>query len=135
MSQYMLVLYDNPADYADLGLQELSTLVQHYVDWMDGLKKSGHYVTSFKLGAVEGRLVTTGVSRPVPSDGPYAEAKDVIGGAFVIEARDMSEAEAIARGSPHLKGRNTIEIRLVDNDSCSGTIQKGVVAARQLVHG
>jgi hypothetical protein len=34
--------------------------------------------------------------KPVASDGPR-EAKDVVGGYFTIEARDVAEAEAIAR--------------------------------------
>ena len=123
MPQYMLLLHDVPADYADLGVQELSELVQHYVDWMEDLKRSDHYVTSFKLG-VDGRMLTPESTRPVPSDGPYAEAKDVIGGAFVIEAKDAEEAEALARTSPHLRGRNRIEIRAVDEDSCDAIIEE-----------
>ncbi|YBV97060.1 YciI family protein [Phyllobacteriaceae bacterium JZ32] len=123
MPQYMLVLHDVPADYADLGMQELSELVQRYVDWMEDLKRSGCYVASFKLGE-DGRMVAPDSTRPVPSDGPYAEAKDVIGGAFVIEAGNIDEAEAIARTSPHLRGRNRIEIRAVDEDSCEAIINE-----------
>lgn len=125
MSQYMLVLHDVPADYAQLGMQELSELVQRYVDWMDDLKRSGHYVASYKLGTEGGRMLTPTSTRPVPSDGPYAEAKDVIGGAFVIEAKDFGEAEKIARASPHLRGRNRIEIRAIDDDSCDQIIEAG----------
>jgi hypothetical protein len=124
MPQYMLVLHDLPADYSQLGIQELGELVQRYVDWMDDLKRSGHYVASYKLGTEGGRMLTPESTRPVPSDGPYAEAKDVIGGAFVIEARDVEEAERIARSSPHLRGRNRIEIRAVDEDSCDAIIEE-----------
>jgi hypothetical protein len=124
MPQYMLLLHDVPADYADLGVQELSELVQRYVDWMEDLKRSGHYVTSFKLAGEAGRMLTPESTRPVPSDGPYAEAKYVIGGAFVIEAKDADEAEALARTSPHLRGRNRIEIRAVDEDSCDAIIEE-----------
>lgn len=123
MSHYLLVLHDTPTDYAHLGMQELSELVQRYVDWMDDLKRSGHYVTSFKLGTETGRMVTPTSTRPIPSDGPYAEAKDVIGGAFVIEARNLDEAEAVARESPHLRGRNRIEIRLIDEQSCEEIVE------------
>lgn len=70
-------------------------------------------------------MLTTDGTRLVPSDGPYAEAKDVIGGAFVIEAANVDEAEAVARTSPHLRGRNRIEIRAVDDDSCDAIIEEG----------
>ena len=51
------------------------------------------------------------------SDGPYAEAKDVIGGYFVIEAKDAAEAEAIARDCPHLAlaATNWVEIRPIED--------------------
>ena len=55
--------------------------------------------------------------KPVASDGPYAEAKDVIGGYFVIEAKDTAEAEAIARDCPHLTlaASNWVEIRPIED--------------------
>ncbi len=51
------------------------------------------------------------------SDGPYAEAKDVIGGYFVIEAKDAAEAEAITRDCPHLASSpgNWIELRPIED--------------------
>jgi hypothetical protein len=122
MPQYILLLRDVPEDYADLGRQELAALVQRYVDWTEDLKRSKHHVGSFKLG--DGKLLRLQDGRPVASDGPYAEAKDVIGGAFIIEAASLEEAESIARGSPHLRGRNAIEIRPVDNDSCDAVIEE-----------
>ena len=47
------------------------------------------------------------------TDGPYAEAKDIVGGYYVIEATDASEAQAIAEGCPHVEN-GWIEIRTVE---------------------
>ena len=57
--------------------------------------------------------------KPVASDGPYAEAKDVIGGYFVIEASDAAEAEAIAQECPHLalSATNWVELRPIEDMS------------------
>ncbi len=54
-----------------------------------------------KLAACGGCAIS-GVKdgKPVASDGPHAEAKDVLGGYFVIEAKDLPEAETIARELP-----------------------------------
>jgi hypothetical protein len=53
--------------------------------------------------------------KPLSSDGPYAEAKDVIGGYFVIEAADDAEADVIARDCPHLwNATNWVELRPID---------------------
>lgn len=122
MPQYMLILHDVPADYARLGRLELSQLVQKYVDWEEDLRRAGHLVASFKLAGEIGRRISVDGGRPVPSDGPYAEAKDVIGGEFIVEAASLADAESIARTSPHLRGRNSIEIRRVDEDSCDAAV-------------
>jgi hypothetical protein len=90
---------------------------------MKDLKRSRHYVTSFKLAAEGGKLLKLKDGAVVASDGPYAEAKDVLGGAFVIEAQNMDEALMIAQGSPHLRGRNAIELRRVDNDACDAILE------------
>jgi hypothetical protein len=52
---------------------------------------------------------------PLSSDGPYAEAKDVIGGYWVIEARDDAEADEIAQDCPHLwNATNWVELRPIE---------------------
>ena len=47
------------------------------------------------------------------TDGPYAEAKDLIGGYTVISAEHLDEATEIARGCPFLPVGGTVEIRPV----------------------
>ncbi len=44
------------------------------------------------------------------SDGPYAETKEQLGGYFLIEARDLDEAVAIASRVPGAR-RGTAEVR------------------------
>lgn len=38
--------------------------------------------------------------KPAVTDGPYAEAKEMVGGLFMIEAEDITEAIAIASRHP-----------------------------------
>ena len=47
-------------------------------------------------------------------DGPYSEAKEILGGYFAIEAADYDEAVAISRDCPHLKYGERIELRAED---------------------
>ena len=46
-------------------------------------------------------------------DGPFAEAKEIIGGLFVVDARDYDEAVSVAKGCPHLDF-GTIEVREIE---------------------
>ena len=66
------------------------------------MREKGKLVGGEKLANGGVRHIKVKDGKPVASDGPYAEAKDVIGGYFVIEAKDLAEAEAIARECPHL---------------------------------
>lgn len=45
------------------------------------------------------------------TDGPYAEAKDVVGGFTLIEARDLTEASELAKGCPILAVGGSVEVR------------------------
>ena len=51
--------------------------------------------------------------RPVVTDGPYLDLKEVIGGFLVLEADDIDEAVAIAAEWPSLRGSTSVEIRPV----------------------
>jgi hypothetical protein len=115
MAQYMLLLHQVPNHNADLSREQMMEVVKRYMAWADGLRQKGRMVGGEKLTANGGRHVKVERGRPVASDGPYAEAKDVIGGYFVIEAADHAEAEAIASDCPHLwSDTNWIEVRPID---------------------
>lgn len=47
------------------------------------------------------------------TDGPFAEAKDIVLGFMIVDAKDLAEATELARGCPMLDGDGTVEIRPV----------------------
>lgn len=49
----------------------------------------------------------------VITDGPYAEAKEIVGGYILINASSLDEAVEIARGCPGLDYRLAVEVRPV----------------------
>lgn len=117
MPQYMLILHDVPADDAEPGVRHAAAPAQPYIDWIEHLKHRGLYVTGFQLSDNVGRHVLAERGRPIARDGASAATKDVIGGVVVVDVEDKAAAEWIARESPHLHGRNFIEIRTVDRDA------------------
>jgi hypothetical protein len=116
MTQYMLLLHQVPNYNADLPREKMLEMTKRYMAWADGLRQKGSMVGGEKLAAGGVRHIKVRDGKPVASDGPYAEAKDVIGGYFVIEARDVKEAETIAADCPHLalSATNWVEIRPID---------------------
>lgn len=115
MAQYMLLLHQGPGNMADLPREKMMEVVKRYYTWSSTMREKGKLVGGEKLAAGGVRHIKVTDGKPVASDGPYAEAKDVVGGYFTIEARDVAEAEAIAKECPHLwNGTNWIELRPVD---------------------
>ena len=119
MAQYMLLLHQAPNYNADLPREKMLEMTKRYMVWADGLRQKGRMVGGEKLAAGGVRHIKVKDGKPVASDGPYAEAKDVIGGYFVIEAKDAADAETIAQECPHLaiSPTNWIEIRPIDDMS------------------
>lgn len=116
-NQYLLLLHERPADLPAVSAAEMQEIVQRYQAWAADLAQRGLLVGGEKLADDGGRhlrLEGGAGGRPVASDGPYAEAHDVIGGYFVIRADDDAAAEALARTCPHLSGRQWIEIRRIE---------------------
>lgn len=115
MAQYMLLLHQGPGNMADLPREKMMEVVKRYYTWSSTMREKGKLVGGEKLAAGGVRHIKMTDGKPVASDGPYAEAKDVVGGYFTIEAKDLAEAEAIAKECPHLwNGTNWIELRPVD---------------------
>jgi hypothetical protein len=106
MNQYLLLLHETPAAYAGMSPAEMGAIIERYAAWARGLGEQG-LLGGVHLRRRSGALLAT--------DGPYAEAKDLVGGFFTISAANVEEAKRIAGTCPHLDiGSNWIEIREVD---------------------
>ena len=60
-----------------------------------------------------GRLIAGGkiVTSEGATDGPFAEAKEVIGGYMIVSAESMEEAVEVARQSPGVFPGSSVEVR------------------------
>ena len=102
MPNYMLLLLDEPKNFANVSPAEMQAIVERYIAWGDQLKKSGKLVSSDKLTDDGGKRLTKQGGKLVVVDGPYAEAREVVGGYFVVRASGYEEAVAMCRDCPHL---------------------------------
>lgn len=113
MPSYMLLLYDNPAQFRDLSAEELQRIIQKYRAWGNSLRESGRLIGSHKLKDDAGRVLRAEGGKPRVLDGPFSETKEIIGGYFMIQAADYQEALQVAESCPHL-AYGTIYIREID---------------------
>jgi hypothetical protein len=80
------------------------------------LRKAGVLLSEEGLHPTsKGRRVKMSGGRPVVTDGPFAEAKEVIAGFWIIQAKSIEEAVEWAKRCP-LPEHGTIEIRQIWED-------------------
>ncbi len=117
MAQFMLLLHQAPNYNTDLPREKMLEMTKRYIAWADGLRQKGQMTGGEKLAA-GGVLPRQAQGRQAGGQRrPLCEAKEVIGGYFVIEARDAHEAETIALDCPHLAlaAANWVEIRPIED--------------------
>ena len=62
----------------------------------------------------EGARVAFSQGRPTVTDGPFAESKELIGGYWIIQAKDKAEAVEWAKRVPNVQGEEfEIEVRRI----------------------
>jgi hypothetical protein len=119
MAKFMLILHNTPGVWRNLSAEEIQRKVEKYQAWIDKIHSSGRHVSSEKLGEEGGKLLSLHNGRLNVVDGPYSEAKEIVGGYFVFRAADYEEAIELARDCPFLDdGR--IELRQTDPRGCGG---------------
>lgn len=113
MAEYLVLLHEDPAVTRKLSPTEMQALIQRYSEWVGGLRAQGLVSVGKKLKDEGGRHLRAGKGTMVVSDGPYAEAKDVIGGLFIINADSYEHAQTLLARGPHLE-IGWIELREID---------------------
>ena len=108
MPQFILLLRDERRPGTGFSAEELQTLIHRYRDWRLTKATGGQ-----KLTDGEGRVLRKQNGKPSVIDGPFAEAKEVMGGFFVIEAANFDEAVETAKTCPHMDF-GTIEVRQIE---------------------
>lgn len=114
MPNYMLLLHEQPSDFADFSAEDIQRVIHEYMAWRNEIQENGSYVSSAKLRDEGGKHLSGSNGDFRVTDGPYTEAKEVIGGYFIVSAPDYDEAAKIASGCPHLRYGGRIELREVE---------------------
>jgi hypothetical protein len=99
--KFLCLAYYDPARYAAMAPDEVQAMVGQCPAKDEELKASGHLRVSASLaGADKAVSIRPRSGRPDVRDGPFTEAKEVVGGFFIIEADSVKEALKVARLHP-----------------------------------
>jgi hypothetical protein len=83
--------------------------LEKWVAWFKDLGAKGHIKDPGHPLEETGKVIK-GKQKDV-NDGPYAEAKDVVGGYMLIEAEDLQHAADLAKDCPILDVGGSVEVR------------------------
>lgn len=114
MAQYLLSVY-GPAERSEYGnypnKEEMDQAMADTGAFNDRLVEQGYFVYANGLAAAPTATVVDGRGdAPVITDGPYLEAKEYLGGFWIIEASDLDVAlQLAAEGSKACRGK--VEVR------------------------
>jgi len=114
MANYMILLYDDPKIWSNMGPEDFQKALAKYMAWGEKLRKNGWHVDSNKLTDGAGRVLRGKGGQPRVTDGPFTEGKEVLGGYYTIKADSYEQAIERVRDCPHLEYGGTAEIREVE---------------------
>ena len=86
-------------------------MMQKWMAWFKDLAEKGHIKDRGQPLERTGKLVK-GKQKAV-TDGPFAEANDLVGGFTLIEARDLDQAVELSKGCPIFEVEGAVEVRPV----------------------
>jgi len=91
--------------------ERMQQSMQKWMAWLKDLAGKGHIKDQGQPLERTGKVVQG--QRKTVIDGPFAEAKDIVGGYTLIEARDLNQAVELSKGCPILEVDGAVEVRPV----------------------
>lgn len=108
--QYLLLIYSAESDEAK---QDQGQVMAEYGAFTQGIVQSGAFKSADRLRPVaDATTVRIRDGKTLTTDGPFAETREQLGGYYLVEAKDLDEAIAIAAKVPTAR-YGSIEVRPV----------------------
>lgn len=110
MKEFMLIFVGEDVTNRQMSPDQMQAQMGKWFSWIDSLKAKGTYVEGRPL--VPAAKTVKG-KKPVVTDGPFAESKEIVGGYFIVKASSIDEAAEIAKGCPDFELGTAVEVREV----------------------
>jgi hypothetical protein len=111
--KYMLLCYDDAEYWESAGKTALEQAMQEAVQLTHELDARGQYLTAAPLHPIStATSVRVRNGRSLVTDGPFAETREVLGGFYLIDVKDLNEAISVAVRHPGARV-GTVEVRQV----------------------
>jgi hypothetical protein len=109
--QYLLLIYGNEKQFEQMTPAEYNKIDQEYMEFSKSIGASGHMRGGNELDRIsKAKTVRVRDGKRAVTDGPFAETKEQLGGYYLVEAKDLDEALALAARIPSARF-GSIEVR------------------------
>ena len=111
--KYLLLIYDQESRWQELSQAERAATLGEYFQLSGDLAAAGKLCGGEELQPVaSASTLRVRGGRTLVTDGPFAEAREQLGGFYLVEASDLDDALAIAARIPASR-TGAIEVRPV----------------------
>jgi hypothetical protein len=111
--QYLLLVYANEAEMAARTPAAVQSLSAEYMEYTKAIIQGGQFKAGDRLRPTSSAsTVRVRNGKVVTTDGPFAETREQLGGYYMVEAKNLDEAIALAARMPGAKV-GSIEVRPV----------------------
>jgi hypothetical protein len=109
--QYLLMIYRNEAEYAKTDAVSGKEMLEEYGAFTQSIIQSGNFKGGDRLQpSTMATTVRVRDGKTLTTDGPFAETREQLGGYYLIEAKDLDAALAIAARIPGAR-LGSVEVR------------------------
>jgi hypothetical protein len=109
--QYLLMIYQNEAEYGKMDAATGQKMMEEYGTFTQSIIQSGSFKAGDRLQpTTTATTVRVRDGKTLTTDGPFAETREQLGGYYLVEARDIDAALAIAARIPGAR-LGSIEVR------------------------
>lgn len=110
--QYILLIYANEAELQARNPEENQKIFGEYIAFTAAIRESGHMRAGEPLEpSSTATTVRVKSGKTVRTDGPFAETREQLGGFYIVEAKDLDEAVALAARLPAARTGGAVEVR------------------------
>ena len=106
--QYALLIYTKPGTVESLSPAEREAMSAEYFALRD---EPGVLSGAGLQPVTTATTIRLADGKPLVTDGPFADTKEVFGGFYLLEADDLDQAIEVATRIPALRVGGTIEVR------------------------
>lgn len=108
MPNYLMIYRSEPFDPSKIAPEEMQKSMDRWMKWIGEGFAKGWMVEPGDALMPDGRVVD---KNRVVTDGPFMEAKELVGGYSIVKADSFDEAVTLAKTCPNIEEGGGVEIR------------------------